>query len=105
MRPSILNTINVPDIASKVPATIVRAALSVMRVVIRNIGGNTIFVAHSENELAQVALVSGVFSIPSGGEDVFVLAPKQGIWVVGQGAGGRACYAASEALFPAIMES
>jgi len=105
MNASVLNTISVPDIGIKNPATIARAGTHPMRVLIRNVGANLIFLAHSENELGSIGLVSGVYQLPSGQEDVFVLAPKQGIWVVGQGGGGRVCYAASEAIPTNFMES
>ena len=105
MKPSILNTISVPDIATKSPGTVARAGDMPTRVAVNNVGANLIFVAHSENELSQIGNVSGVYQIQAGTERVFVLAPKQGLWVVGQGAGGRVSYAVSEAIPTTFMES
>ena len=105
MKHSVLNTIGAPDIGLKQPATLVRAGLIPTRVAVRNIGTNLIFFAHSENELGAIGLVSGVYQLAAGQDVVFVLAPKQGLWVVGQGAGGRVCYAASEAVPSSQWES
>lgn len=105
MKASTVNTIVVPNVTGANPATIVRSASASMRVLVRNIGPSLLFLAHSENELSSSGLVSGVFQLPAGQEDVFVLIPKQGLFAVSSGAGGRLCYAASEAIPTTFMES
>lgn len=105
MKPSLLNTIPVPPVGSDNPGTIMRASTVPMRVLVRNVGAALVFLAHSENELQAVGIVAGVYELPAGQEDVFVLAPKQGLFVVGIGASGRVSYAASEAIPTSFMES
>lgn len=98
MKDSQFNTLSVPDIGAKRPALVVRAGAWPMRVAVRNIGANLLFFAYTPNELGGIGLVSGVYQLPAAGAEVFVLAPRQGLYVTGQGGGGRVCYAASEAV-------
>lgn len=104
MRPSKLDTLIIPDITTKSPATLAHASETPLRVLVRNVGGNDIFMAHNTNELTQAGLVSGVYQLPAGQEDVIVLAPKQAIYASGQGAAGRVSVAISEVI-PPQMES
>lgn len=105
MRPSLMSTIAVPDVGTNTPATVITAANVPMRVAVRNVGGAVVFFAHTVNELADVGLVSGVYQLPPGQSEVFVLTARQALYCVGQGAGGRMCYAASEAIPTSFMES
>lgn len=98
MQDSQVNTISVPVIGTINPATLVRAANLPMRIVVRNVGPVTVFVAHNASEIQQIGATAGVFQIPPGTEDIFVLAPKQGLWAVSGGAIGTVCIAISEAI-------
>lgn len=101
MRPinnSRLDTIAVPIIGGNNPATIAIATSVPMRLVVRNVGPVTVFLAHSSNEVQSVGVTAGVYQLPPGISEVIVLAPKQGVWAASQGAGGMVSIALSEAL-------
>lgn len=105
MRPSILKTLSVPLIGSPAPASVAIAAKTPMRLLIRNVGSTIAFLAHEASSLQDISATSSAYQLPPGQEDVFVLAPGQGVWAVGAGAGGTLCYALSEAIPTTSMES
>jgi hypothetical protein len=97
----------VPIIGSASPALLTQAGHQVMRVMVRNSGGTLIYIAHDVTELAQVGSTAGIYELPSGQVDIFVLAPGQALIAAAFGGGGKASVAASEA-FPIgnkVMES
>lgn len=105
MRESKVNTLNVPQVGSTNPATLFYADKVPMRVVVRNVGGALLLIAHDSNTLQQGAIVANAFRLPSGDSEVFVLAPKQGIFAASAGAGGQASIAVSEAIPNMNLES
>jgi hypothetical protein len=104
MQPSQVNTITVPIAGTNNPATLAVATNYPMRVVVRNVGPNTIFVAHTSLEIQSVGATAGVFRMVAGSEEVFVLAPRQGIYAVASGVGGLVSIAVSQAI-PNMWES
>jgi hypothetical protein len=98
MHDSQLTTISVPIIGSLSPATITQATEVPFRVVVRNVGGNVVFLAHTSAALQVVPVAADVFQLPPGQTDVFVLNAKQGIYAAAQGGGGLVACAISEAL-------
>ncbi len=98
MQPSQVNTIQVPTIGTNNPATLVIAALVPTRIVVRNVGAVIVFLAHSSAEIQSINTTAGVYRLPAGQEDVFVLAPQQGLWAVASGAVGTVSIAISEAM-------
>ncbi len=101
MTESRMNTVAVPALGIVttqlgVPA-VCKAALVPLRALIRNIGPVGVFLAYSGSEL-QGSTFAGVFLLPAGASESFLLVPQQGIYAVSQGAGGRVCYATSEAI-------
>jgi hypothetical protein len=69
-----------------------------MRVLVRNLSGATIFLAFDSSDINGTLLTSKRFELPAGLSEVFILQPRQSIFAVTLGAGGRLCYTASEAL-------
>lgn len=98
MQDSRLDTISVPQIGVRNPATIAVATSLPMRLVVRNVGPVIVALAHSSNEISSVGATAGVYQLPPGGSEVIVLAPKQGLWAAGLGAGGIVSMALSEVL-------
>ncbi len=98
MQDSLVNTISVPIIGTLNPATLYRAATIPLRLVVRNVGPVPVFLAHTASEIQQIGATAGVFQIGPTQEEVFVLAPKQGLWAVAGGAIGTVCIAVSEAI-------
>lgn len=105
MRQSKVNTVTVPGIGQKNPATLYIADHVPMRVVVRNVGGSTIVLAHESPVLTMAQVIAGAYRLPPGQEDVFVLAPKQGLYAASAGNNGQVSYAASEAVPTYQMES
>lgn len=105
MRPSVLRTVSIPAVGSISPAVVAIAAKTPMRLLVRNASGTLAFLAHEASTLQDVTTTSGAYQLPAGQEDVFVLAPGQGVWAVGVGAGGFLCYALSEAIPTMSLES
>lgn len=101
---SVVNTVIVPTIGTN-PATLYSAAKVPLRVVVRNVGGAVLFIAHDSSTLAQPPALAGTFQLPPGVSEVFVLIPRQGIYAASAGAGGLASIAVSEALLQVWMES
>lgn len=93
-----MSTTAVPVVGGDDAALIVQASNVPLRVVIRNVGPSVIEIAHTSNELGKLGVTSGVFVIAIGNEEVFVLAPDQGIYAGAIGAAGRISYAYSDAI-------
>ena len=94
-----LNTISVPAVGTINPATIINAGQVPLRLLIRNIGPVLLFLGTDTESLASPGGPStGVYRLPAGETDVFVLAPKQGMYAVASGIGGLVTTASSEAL-------
>jgi hypothetical protein len=98
VRPSKLQTLSVPVVGSRSPALLIQAGEAPMRVVVRNIGGVAVFIAHEQTGLAQIGNQADQFQLPAGQSEVFVLAPKQSLSAAGSGGGGQVSIAASEAV-------
>jgi|SRR5215469_9033936 len=102
MANSSTNTLQVPGPATKNPATLFKAAQKPMRVVVTNVGGSTLFLAHDTESLTNQPVLTGTYVLPAasgaGSQAVIVLAPMQGLYAVTLGAGGVATIAVSEAL-------
>jgi hypothetical protein len=98
MRQSQLNSLVLPIAGSENPATLMKAALAPLRVVVRNIGPGAAVLAHDPGTLSNVLGIANTFTLPQDREDTFVLAPGQGIYAVGQGVGIVLCLAISEAI-------
>ncbi len=97
-------TISVPQANANVaPAVVTTAASAPIRVLMRNTGPVPVFVAKASTDL-QVAggAVSAVYRLPAGQVDVFIIAPRQTIYVGGVGAGAEICVSISEAFPEAI---
>lgn len=104
MQPSVVNTITVPATGTNNPATLVIATTVPMRCVVRNVGPNTVFVAHTSLEVQSTGTTTGIFRIFAGNEEVFVLAPRQGLYAVASAADGLVSIALSQAI-PNTWES
>ncbi len=94
---SLVNTVFVPQVGTN-PALLYIAAERPLRIVVRNVGGAIIFLAHDATTLGQTPVLAGTFQLPPGHESVFVLMPRQGISAAAAGAGGLASVAVSEAI-------
>lgn len=107
MRNSQVNTVSVPLAGSVSPATLFQATDKPMRIIVRNTGGALLFLAHDASTLVVdgSAGVQGTFQLPVGDSEVFVLAPKQGIYAIAFGNGGQVSMAVSEAVPTVWMES
>ncbi len=100
-----VNTVVVPPVGTD-PSTLWIAADFPVRVVVRNVGGNILILAHDSSTLANFPPGNaGTFVLPAGDSEVFVLQPRQGIYASGSGGGGLASIAVSEALPQTWMES
>jgi hypothetical protein len=98
MQPSQLNTLVLPLVGSQNPATLMKAAQIPLRVVVLNTGPGTALLAHDPGTLTNAPVLANTFPLPIGREGTFVLAPKQGLYAVGIGAGVVLGVAVSEAL-------
>jgi len=105
MRESKVNTITAPAAGSANPATLFYADTHPMRVLVRNVGGSLIYLAHDSNTLTQTGVTANAFRLPSGQSEVFVLAPKQALFAASSGAAGLVSIAVSEAIPTTSMES
>ena len=92
-----LNTLSLPQVGDKNPSTVAYATNQPFRVVVRNIGPNRILLAHDSPTLQNAPATANTYEIPPGQSDVFVLAPKQGLFAAGEGAGGKISIAVSVA--------
>jgi len=98
VRESIVQSIQVPLIGSKANSRLFQAGDQPMRLMVRNVGGNLVYLAHDSNDLAQVNSTGGVYQLPPGAADIFVLAPKQALFGASNGGAGSVSIAASEAV-------
>jgi hypothetical protein len=100
VRPSLVNTVAVPLAGSQNPATLYIATTQPLRLLVRNTGPNLVFLAHNASDLTANANngIIAAYQLPAGYADVFVLAPKQGMYAVGFGGGSQVSIAVSEAL-------
>jgi hypothetical protein len=107
VRNSKVSTVQVPASGSENPAQIYVADKIPMRVVVRNTGGVPVYIAHEPDALTNTGTggVQATFQLPADRSEVFVLAPKQGIYAAAFGAGGQVSYAVSEAIPTQWMES
>lgn len=103
MTPSQLNSLVVPTAGSQAPATLFKAADVPLRVLVRNLGPNTALLAHDVGTLSNAPVYANTFRLPVNMSEVFVLAPKQGLYAVAVGTAGQLSVAVSEAL-PAKVE-
>lgn len=69
-----------------------------MRVIIHNVGGTVVFLAHEVGDLQNVASVGAGFQLNAGEKLEIVLAPKQRLIGASQGGAGMLSYAASETI-------
>lgn len=98
MRPSRVGTITVPGVSTNQPVGFVAAAERPLRVICRNVGGTLLRLSFESASLgAAGANTVDHFQLPGGQSEVFILAPRQTLYVVGAGGGGFLSYAASEA--------
>lgn len=81
------------------PTVVAKAADVPMRVMLRNIGAVTIFLAvQPYDALANTGPSTATYRLPPNACDVFVIAAKQSIYASGTGIGGLLAVARSEAL-------
>jgi hypothetical protein len=101
MQPSQLNTISVPAAPATgnlTPPSLYTAASVPIRVVINNIGGSLIFLAHDQSTLENLPVVANAYQLKADKDVTLVLAPGQSVYAASVGAGGTVSIAASEAL-------
>lgn len=94
---SLMNTLNVPTQGTS-PALLYRAAERPLRVVVRNVGGAAIVLAHDANALSVQNPTAGTYRLAIGDDVTIVLMAKQSVLAVAVGAGGLVSVAISEAL-------
>jgi hypothetical protein len=92
-----LDTVAVPIIGANNPSILYRAADKVLRIVVRNVGGAPVLLAHESSAL-QVLGGGGTYLLPQGDSDVFVLMPKQSILAGAIGIAGQVSIAVSVAI-------
>lgn len=94
-----MRTVTIPAVGSSEPAIVHQAADRTMRVVINNIGGTLVFLAHNTSDFNEDNVApSETFQLRVDQMVVIVLAPTQTIVAMAQGAGGEISIAVSEAL-------
>ena len=99
MQDTNFNTITVPSVGTTNPAIIMNAGNVPLRLLVRNIGPVLLFLAGDTESLVSPGGPStGVYRLPTGTADVFVVAPKQSVYAVSAGVGGLVSVASSEAL-------
>ena len=100
-------TLSVPAVGLAEATRVIQAPTDRwMRVLVRNTGGNLIFVAYEQASLTSVATIGDTYSLPAGQSDVFVLAPCQALFMGGNGGCGQASIAVSMAIqISSFMES
>lgn len=100
-----LNTIVVPP-TGRPPALLYQAAAVPLRVVVRNVGGTNVLLAHETMPLESPANnTTGTFQLPPNTSETFVLMARQSLLAGAVGAGGIVSIAVSEALPLAWAES
>jgi hypothetical protein len=98
MQPSQLNSVVLPVTGSRNPATLMKAAQIPLRIVIYNAGPIIALLAHEPGTLGQIPVFANARILPPDREITLVLAPGQGVYAVGAGAGAVLSVAVSEAL-------
>lgn len=98
MRDSIVQSMQVPLIGSKKNSRLFQAGDKPMRIMVRNVGGNLVYIAHDSADVSQVNSTGGVYQLPPGASDVFVVAPRQSLFAAANGGAGAVSIAASEAI-------
>jgi hypothetical protein len=98
MQPSQVNSLSLPPSGSSNPATVTKAAKVPLRVVVRNTGPNLVLLAHDPGTLTNAPVFANTFKLPVMAEDIYVLAPGEGLFAVSIGAGGELTVAISESL-------
>ena len=100
-----VNTVQVPLFGTN-PATLYQAADVPLRILVRNVGGTNLLLAHEAPTLQTTPpQQAGTFLLPPGTSEVFVLQPREGLLAAAVGGGGMASIAVSEALPTFSMES
>lgn len=92
------NTLGLPAQGSQNPSTLARAGAVPLRVVVRNVGPNLVLIAHDIGTLTATPAVAGTFRLGPTMEDVFILAPQEGLFATAIGAGGVVSVAISGAM-------
>jgi hypothetical protein len=101
-----MNTVAVPISGFKDPATLYVATVNPLRIVVRNVGPALVFLAFSPSDLVEASAgLAGQFQLPSDRSEVFVLAPKQGIYAVSLGGDGVVSISVSEAFPEALVRA
>jgi hypothetical protein len=102
MQNSQLNSLDVPEAGAQNPATLFKAAMTPIRILITNTGPTLILLAHDPTTLTNAPSYANTYRLPpgpgAGSQVVLVLAPQQGVYATGVGASGTVSIAASEAL-------
>jgi hypothetical protein len=94
-----MQTVSVPILGAVNPSRLVQAPNnSPFRVLVRNVGGVLIYLAFENEDLSSISAVGGVYQLPPGQSDAFVLAPSQSIFAAANGGNGLASVAVSEAI-------
>ena len=98
MQPSILRSLTAPVVGPGIqPAQIAQARPVPQRVLVRSVGGIT-FVGFTQNDFnSPLATASGLYQVPAGGADVFVISDQQELFI-GAAAAVTTSVAVSEAL-------
>ena len=92
-------TVSVPELGTPNPARLTQAPKDTpMRVLIRNVGGTTLFIAHEINALQNVNSNASTYQLTQNQSDSFVLAEGQSLFAAALGGGGSASLAISEAV-------
>lgn len=98
MQPSLINTITVPGVPTETSSTLATATYDrPRRALVRNSGTvplRLFFDSANGNDVAS----SGIYILPAGQSDTFILAPKQSLYAVAVGATGLASVHSSDAL-------
>jgi hypothetical protein len=92
------STLTVQPIGTTNPTSLANAALVPLRVLVRNVGPVTIFIAVNTVDLLTPTPGVASYLLVPGEEDVFIINTKQVLLAVGTGPGGFASVAISDAL-------
>jgi hypothetical protein len=103
MKESRLDSFAVPSVTTTddvgKPALVVQATKTPLRVVVRNISlGSTVLLAHDGSALQSAPAFAGVYNLPAGQSDIFVVMPGQKLFAATPGANGQISVAISEAI-------
>lgn len=93
-----------PAAANNIGAFVTAPDKIAVRVLVANVGAVPLAVGATPAAVAGNAVNTGAnFRLPAGRSEVFVLAPRQSLYAVGIGGGGRVSYSISEALPMAVQ--